>query len=53
MVNQSLMGEKIYLPGLNGFLAIASLAVIFSHISLGMDKFGFAKTSWIRSANFE
>jgi peptidoglycan/LPS O-acetylase OafA/YrhL len=30
----------IYLPGLNGLRAIAALAVVFSHITLGLGEFG-------------
>ncbi|MFK7906760.1 MAG: acyltransferase family protein [Chitinophagales bacterium] len=32
--------KTIYLKGLNGIRAIAALAVVISHITLGLDKFG-------------
>jgi len=32
--------KTIYLPGLNGLRAIAALAVVISHITLGLDEFG-------------
>lgn len=32
--------EAVYLPGLNGLRAIAALAVVFSHITLSLDRFG-------------
>lgn len=32
--------KAIYLPGLNGLRAIAALAVVISHITLGLDSFG-------------
>lgn len=36
----STSNEKIYLPGLNGLRAIAAIAVVMSHIALGINKFG-------------
>lgn len=32
--------KTVYLPGLNGFRAIAALAVVVSHITLGLGEFG-------------
>ena len=32
--------KTVYLPGLNGLRAIAALAVVISHITLGLDEFG-------------
>ena len=34
----------LYLPGLNGLRAIAALAVVISHITLGLDAFGLDNT---------
>ena len=38
--NGTIGKKKIYLPGLNGLRAIAALAVIISHTTLSLDKFG-------------
>lgn len=46
------MSEKIFLPGLNGIRAIAALAVVVSHINLGLDKFGFEKSQSLSLASF-
>jgi len=46
------MSEKIFLPGLNGIRAIAALAVVMSHINLGLDKFGFDKSHGLSLASF-
>jgi peptidoglycan/LPS O-acetylase OafA/YrhL len=43
---------KIYLPGLNGFRAIAALAVVFSHINLNLGKFGLDRGEGLQLANF-
>lgn len=46
------MDKRIYLPGLNGIRAIAALAVIISHIGLGLDGFGLLKQKGYDLANF-
>ena len=40
MYNLSMTKKTIYLPGLNGIRAIASIAVVFSHITLSLKDFG-------------
>jgi peptidoglycan/LPS O-acetylase OafA/YrhL len=39
-INTSGISKTIYLPGLNGLRAIAALAVVISHTTLGLDEFG-------------
>lgn len=40
MTNNNNISKTIYLPGLNGLRAIAALAVVISHITLGLGEFG-------------
>ncbi|MGC3947723.1 MAG: acyltransferase [Chryseolinea sp.] len=49
-LNQSV--DKIYLPGLNGLRAIAATAVVLSHISLNLPKFGLQTFGGLDAANF-
>jgi peptidoglycan/LPS O-acetylase OafA/YrhL len=40
LTNNTIKSNIIYLPGLNGLRAIAALAVVISHITLGLGEFG-------------
>jgi peptidoglycan/LPS O-acetylase OafA/YrhL len=40
LTNDNIKLKTIYLPGLNGLRAIAALAVVISHITLGLSEFG-------------
>ena len=46
------MSSKVFLPGLNGIRAMAALAVVVSHINLGLDEFGFEKAHGLSLASF-
>lgn len=39
-VNRTTTTKTVYLPGLNGLRAIAAIAVVISHITLGLNEFG-------------
>ncbi len=39
-VNRTKTSKTVYLPGLNGLRAIAAIAVVISHITLGLNEFG-------------
>lgn len=41
---ESKTSKTVYLPGLNGLRAIAALAVVVSHTTLALDKFGLKST---------
>lgn len=40
LTNNNIISKTVYLPGLNGLRAIAALAVVISHITLGLGEFG-------------
>lgn len=40
LTNTNIISKTVYLPGLNGLRAIAALAVVISHITLGLGEFG-------------
>ncbi|MBL0234347.1 MAG: acyltransferase [Chitinophagaceae bacterium] len=46
------MATKVHLRGLNGIRAIASLAVVISHIALNFENFGFSPSHGLDLAGF-
>lgn len=44
--------SKLYLPGLNGLRAIAAVAVVYSHVNLNLNKFGFQQGKALDLASF-
>ncbi len=46
------MNSRVHLAGLNGLRAIAALAVVFSHIELGLESFGLPKGKSLDLAGF-